>query len=121
MMRRYPLKFLHGYVFLSLLVFFSVQGLKLFNITNPSWVFHYLNDFLLIPIVGLVSLHAVWYIKKDNTLRLNPLTILSLVTLFSVVFEYYLPQKSYRYTADVLDVICYFMGGVVFYFFQKIQ
>lgn len=121
MIRRLPLRFLHGYVFLSLLIFLGVQLFKSYDVRNPSWVFHHLNDFLLLPIVGLTSLHAVWIIKKDNTIRLNLFTTLSLVALFSFVFEYYLPLKSYRYTADVWDVVCYFSGGIIFYYLQKID
>lgn len=121
MIGRFPLKLLHLYGFLSLLVFLGVQSLKLLSVSGPNWIFHYLNDFLVIPMVAIASLHGVWAIKKDNTIRLKRFTILSLVVLFSFVFEYYLPRQSYRYTADAWDVVCYFMGGLVFYFLQKIE
>lgn len=121
MIRRLPLKILHIYVLLSLGVFIGVQSLKSFAIADPNWIFHYLNDFLAIPMIALVCLHGVWFIKKDQNIRLNIFTILSLVALFSFVFEYYLPQQSYRYTGDIWDVLCYFLGGVVFYFLQKIE
>lgn len=121
MIRRLPLKILHLYVLLSLVVFLCVQSLKSFTIAGPNWTFHYLNDFLAIPIVATFCLNGVWFIKKDNNIRLNIFTILSLVALFSLVFEYYLPQQSYRYTGDICDVVCYFLGGVVFFFLQKIE
>lgn len=112
---------LHLYVLLSLVVFLCVQSLKSFLVPGPNWIFHHLNDFLAIPIVAILCLHGVWFIKKDNNIRLNIFTILSLVALFSFIFEYYLPQQSYRYTGDVWDVVCYFLGGAVFYFLQKIE
>ena len=121
MILRLPLKVLHLYVLLSLVVFLCVQSLKYFSVVGPNWIFHHLNDFLAIPIVATVCLHGVWFIKKDRNIRLNIFTILSLVALFSIVFEYYLPQQSYRYTGDIWDVVCYFLGGVVFYFLQKIE
>ena len=121
MKRRLPLKPLHVYGLLSLVVFLGVQSLKLFSVSGPNWIFHHLNDFLVIPMVAIVSLHGVWWIKKDNTIRLEMFTILSLVVLFSIVFEYFLPQQSFRYTGDIWDVVCYFMGGVVFYLLQKIE
>jgi len=120
MIRSLPLKLVHFYVLLSVLVFLVVQGLKFFSIEGPDWVFHHLNDFLLIPIVALLALHAVWFLHNDRSIRLNILTIFSLVLLFALVFEYDLPKQSYRYTSDLWDVIAYFLGGIVFYLLQKI-
>lgn len=121
MIRRVPLKILHFYVLLSLVVFLSVQSWKYFSGIRSNWIFHYLNDFLAIPIVATICLHAVWFIKKDYILRLNAFTILSLIALFSIFFEYYLPQQSHRYTGDIWDVVCYFLGGIVFYLLQKME
>jgi len=118
---RPPLKMLHWYVLLSLVVFLCVKSLKSFSVAGTNWIFHHLNDFLAIPIIATLCLHGVWFIKKDNNIRLNIFTIFSLIALFSLVFEYYLPQQSYRYTGDIWDVICYFLGGLVFYFLQKIE
>ncbi|WP_310992038.1 hypothetical protein [Aequorivita marina] len=121
MMHKLPLKLLHAAVFLFLLVFLGVQGLKYFSLAKPNWVFHHLNDFLAIPIVATLCLHGVWLLKKDRTIRLDVFTILSLVVFFSIAFEYYLPQQSYRYTGDVWDVVSYFLGGAVFYVLQQIE
>ena len=121
MMRRLPLKNLHIYVFLSLVVFLGVQTLKFLSIPGPSWVFHHLNDFLAIPMIATICLHAVWWMKNDKSIRLDIFSILTLVILFSISFEYYLPQHSYRYTGDIWDVVCYFLGGVVFYILQKMK
>lgn len=121
MIRGLPLKLLHLYVLLSLVVFLCVQILKFYSVSSPNWIFHYLNDFLAIPIIATLCLYGVWIIKKDNKIRLDIFTILSLVALFSIVFEYYLPKRSYRYTGDIWDVVCYFLGGVVFYFLQKLE
>lgn len=119
MMRRLPLKMLHFYVLLSLAVFVCVQAWKYFYGIRSNWIFYHLNDFLTIPIVATICLHGVWLLKKDYTIRLNIFTISSLVVLYSIAFEYYLPQQSYRYTGDIWDVVCYFLGGIVFYFLQK--
>lgn len=121
MIRRLPLKMLHGYVILSLVVFLCVQVLKYFSGIRSNWIFHHLNDFLTIPIVATICLHGVWFLKKDYTIRLNIFTILSLVAMFSIAFEYYLPHQSHRYTGDIWDVVCYFIGGIVFYFLQKMD
>lgn len=96
-----------------------VEGVRFFEIAGPNWMFHYLNDFLVIPIVGLICLYAVWWLKKDRNIRLGVVSIVTLVVIYSLYFEVYLPERSERYTADVLDVVCYAAGGVVFYFLQK--
>lgn len=119
MTSRLPLKFLHLYVLISLIVFLTVKGFQSSNIPAPDWVFNHLNDFLVIPIVATICLNVVWIIKEDWSIRLDIFTIISLVILFSVAFEYYLPKQSPMYTGDILDVVCYFLGGVVFYLLQK--
>lgn len=121
MIRSLPLKILHLYVIFSLVLFLCVQSLKFFSLSGPNWIFYHLNDFLVIPIAATVCLHGVWLIKKDSNIRLNIFTIVSLVALFSFVFEFYLPRQSYRYTGDIWDVICYFLGGIMFYLLQKIE
>ena len=121
MIRNIPLPILRVYVLISLSVFLVVQGFKHFSISGPAWMFHYLNDFLTIPIIATIGLHGVWFIKKDKSIRLNLFTILSLVALFSFAFEYYLPQLSVHYISDVYDVICYLLGGLLFYILQKFE
>lgn len=112
---------MHGYVCISLIIFGCVQLLKYFSVPAPGWVFFYLNDFLTIPIVAALCLHGVWLLKKDYTIRLSIFSIFSLWAFYSFYFEYYLPKQSARYTGDILDVVCYFAGAVVFYFLQKIE
>lgn len=71
--------------------------------------------------VATLGLHTAWFSKKDKSIRIDLFTIISLVLLYSVVFEYYLPKQSYRYTGDVWDVVCYALGGIVFYILQKME
>ncbi|MBJ7881750.1 hypothetical protein [Gelidibacter salicanalis] len=71
--------------------------------------------------VATLGLHTVWYLKKDTNIRLNVFTILSLVALFSVVFEFYLARQSHRYTGDGWDVLAYLLGGAVFFVLQKVN
>lgn len=119
MIKNLPLKKLHAYTGISVIVFIAVQLVKYYKLPAPDWVFFYLNDFLAIPIVATICLHAVWLVKKDRSLRLGPVSIISLVVMFSVYFEYYLPRQSYRHTGDPWDLVCYALGGLVFYFLQR--
>ena len=118
---KFPLRTLHIYVASSLLIFAIVQSLKIFSIAAPQWVFSYVNDFLVIPIIATISLHGIWLLKNSKAIRLNGFTIASLVLLYSIYFEYYLPQTSPRYTGDIWDVVCYALGGLVFYVLQRLN
>lgn len=117
----FPLRTLHIYIACSLFVFSIVQSLKIFSIAAPQWLFSYLNDFLVIPIITTISLHGIWLLKGNKAIRLNGFTIGSLVVLYAIYFEYYLPQKSLRYTGDIWDVVCYALGGLVFYILQRLD
>lgn len=118
-MKSLPLKTLHIYVGISLLVFAVVEVLKQAQLPAPAWVFNYVNDLLVIPIVGLACLHVIWLFKKNRKIRLDWISIFLLVLIFSFYFEIYLPPISKRYTADYWDVLCYSLGGFTLYFLQK--
>jgi len=119
-MKNLQLKSLHIYVGISFLVFLVVESLRFFKIPAPDFVFSYVNDFLILPIVGFFCLRFIWWIKKDSQLRLSFFSVLTLVIIYSVYFEVYLPKHSERYTADIWDVFCYAAGGLVFYGLQKL-
>lgn len=119
-MKKLPLKTLHSYVFLSFLIFLGMELLRHQQISAPDWVFFYLSDFLVIPIVAWAALRVIWFYKKETDIRLNLFHILSLVVLYSLYFEVYLPKVNLRYTADIWDAICYLLGGFAFWGLQKL-
>ncbi|MAW65542.1 MAG: hypothetical protein CMD18_05035 [Flavobacteriales bacterium] len=67
----------------------------------------------------------VFYLVQEIFMRfkinggLSALKILIGVLYFSFLFEFLLPQFSPKFTADWLDVLMYFLGGVI-YFILKI-
>lgn len=119
LIKKLPLKTLHLYVLLAFLLFLGVEYLRLAEIPAPRWIFNYLNDFLIIPIVGLICLHVIWLFKRNYHIKLDLISILLLVIIYSFYFEIYLPPISDRYTDDFWDVICYILGGIILYFLQK--
>lgn len=84
----------------------------------PWWVNFYVNDFLCMPVVLTISLKAVQFLKKDFSIRLPLLLVLTLTSFYAIYFEYFLPQVEARYTADWLDVVMYFSGALIFYILQ---
>ena len=118
---RPPLLVLHGYTLLSIVLACIVQSMHYFMIPAPTWVFSYAKDLLVVPIVATICLHAVWFLKKDKSIRLDAFSILTLVSMYSFLFEYYFPKRIEFYVSDPWDVVCYAVGGIIFYVLQKIE
>lgn len=112
------MKILHTSFFIFVAVFLIIQLLLHLDIYLPDWVVFYLNDFLCMPIVLTICLKVVHLIMKDRSIRLSLFSIFSLITLYTIYFEVYLPTVEPRYTADVLDVVMYITGSLLFYFLQ---
>ena len=85
----------------------------------PTFVNNYVNDFLIIPIVLTVSLFILQWSRSDKNYQIPLGVIFYICVLYSVLFEVIFPKYYTRYTADMLDVILYFIGGFVFFVLQK--
>lgn len=112
------MRLLYTFFFIAILIFLSIQASYYFDIELPPWVRFYVNDFLCMPIVLTICLSVVHWIKHDKSIRLSLFTILSLTAVYALYFEIYLPKIEPRYTADILDVVMYFSGSMLFYFLQ---
>ena len=80
---------------------------------------NHLNDFLIIPIVLWIALAVLRMLLPSQNICIPLTNIIILVIGYSFYFEYYLPTINARYTADGWDVICYILGGIFFYFWQR--
>lgn len=89
------------------------------NIELPFFFQNYAADIICIPLVLGSIQEIIRLIKWDNEFLLSLSMVIVGVVTFSVVFEYILPQYSAIYTADIWDVACYVLGGVIFLFFQQ--
>ncbi|WP_156879273.1 hypothetical protein [Salinimicrobium xinjiangense] len=56
---------------------------------------------------------------KQKELRISLFSAFSLAALYSVYFEIYLPEVTTRYTADVVDMLLYFSGALIFWLVQR--
>ncbi len=93
--------------------------LKFAYVSVPTWMSSYLADFLCLPF--LLSWTTLLIRKVQQNPFFSPSFGMILFTFLatSIVFEWYLPSISSRYTSDSLDVVMYASGGVFFYFFKK--
>lgn len=112
------MRYVYILFFFSVAIFGILQLVLFLAMNLPNWVVFYVNDFLVMPIVLTICLFVVHRVSKDRRIRLSLFTIFSLASLYAIYFELYLPQHNPRYTADILDVVMYFSGGLLFYFSQ---
>lgn len=97
----------------------TIYGMQRLNFPLPSLINNYVNDLLCFPLVLGAITFIIRKLKKDNHFTFSIYFVLFLVAYYSVYFEYYLPIVNTRYTADWIDVLLYFIGGISFYFFEK--
>ncbi len=107
------------YFLFSTLLGSFIYTCEKFEILLPKLIRFYVNDFLIIPIVLYISLFVNQKFKRNTNIQVSLLNIIYLSILYSIIFEYWLPKFHPRYTTDFIDVVCYFLGGIVFYFLQK--
>ncbi|MFO7720438.1 MAG: hypothetical protein R6W85_08365 [Gillisia sp.] len=108
------------FFFNAVFIFLTITILSWANVDMPTWITSYVNDFLCMPVVLTICLKTLHYIKKDTTILLPLLPILTLTSFYSIYFEWFMPLVETRYTADWVDVIMYFCGALSFYFLQFI-
>ncbi|MCP1994831.1 hypothetical protein [Flavobacterium sp. HSC-61S13] len=105
--------------FLGLLVLGAcIYFLQRFEVELPTFIQNYVNDLLVMPLVLWIVLAVLVQIKGAEA-QLSWMTAWSLFVYYSVFFEYYLPTVNIRYTSDLYDVFCYFIGTMVFMFLYK--
>ncbi|MCC9041667.1 hypothetical protein LNQ81_02980 [Myroides sp. M-43] len=100
------------------LVGMLIYILQRLGIPLPSIINNYLNDMLSIPITLFIILGVVRTWRGKAYLLSVPM-IISVVAYYAIYFEYYLPMYHPRYTADILDIGCYSLGGIIFYLNQR--
>ena len=120
MIKQLSLKTLHLLFFICLFIYCAVQVMKSVGYVTHPFVYNHLNDLVVIPIVATIGLHVIWMVKNNRQLRVGTKSLLSLVILYCVYFEYYLPLNNARYTSDFWDVVCYAAGALIFYIAQKL-
>lgn len=85
---------------------------------SPFFLSGYLSDLLCIPLIlGWISLFFRWGIRNDFRPTLG--MVLVTFALVSFLFEHVFPAHLGRGTADMLDVLCYALGTLMWLLFEK--
>jgi hypothetical protein len=110
-----PLMKKHWIIFLIFCFIFLLY--KVFEQTDYqiSFLSNYLEDIIAIPIILKSSLLIINNIhSKFHSFQISRIDIVIFVLVFSMYFEFYLPKVDSRFTADLMDVVCYTLGGIIF-------
>lgn len=81
------------------------------------WVHAYMDDLLCMPVVLGLTLQIFRFIhphKENYSFAWHH--VLVAVVYYSFIFEWFLPAHSSTYTRDLWDILCYALGGILFYF-----
>ena len=82
------------------------------------WPLHtYLDDLLCLPLTLRMVLAVQHLYFQDRNMVLPVRHVVFAVAAYSVCFELLLPFYKTLYTADVLDVLAYMLGGVLFHIY----
>lgn len=93
--------------------------LKQTDFVFPVFISNYLADLLSIFLVNTFALWVIRKVKNKPQLELSvPLVFLSVI-MFSIFFEFILPQKSSIYVYDPWDVLCYAISGAGYVLWRR--
>ncbi|MBE7174943.1 MAG: hypothetical protein INR69_00975 [Mucilaginibacter polytrichastri] len=95
-------------------LWFALFAARKTGVHIPELLNGYLGDLLAVPVVATLGLCYQRVAHKNARLILNRAQIVFIIVYISVVFELILPHFFPRFTADILDVLCYAAGGFFF-------
>jgi hypothetical protein len=107
----------NSFFLIPVLLFLINQLLeKAFKIFIPL-VHAYFDDLLALPVIlGItLQLYRLMHPKKE-AFSFTKIQIFIALIYVSVVFEWFLPKFSKTYTSDLMDVVCYSLGALYYYF-----
>jgi len=114
--------FKNPFFIIPCIVFWTNQYLeKKQNIFIP-FVHAYLDDLMAMPVVLGITLQAFrWIHPLKNAFVFTKFQVIIGFAYFSFLFEFVLPMWSDIYKADILDVVFYGVGALVFYNFINVS
>ena len=104
--------------FIYTAIYISNQYLKSIGIAN-YFTKCFLNDLLFVPFVLSLCVELNKYSVFQN-LKIGKREIVITVVVASAFFELILPAINHHSTGDILDVVCYMIGGLLFYLLSEI-
>lgn len=105
------------FLFVMLLIYACCYVLK--QLSFSGILTSYVNDLLSLPIILTLLLMVLRKLKNDPSRLLSTGLIVFAFLYQTLLFEFFLPNISDRYTYDVWDIVVYGAGGMLFMTLQK--
>lgn len=102
---------------ISLGLFVLVELTQLAGLSWP-FVHWYLNDLICIPVFVAASISLERLLSGKHQLKYGIFKVLAWLIIVSIVFEWYLPISSVKYTSDLYDLVFYAIGTWLVYCFS---
>ncbi len=106
-------------LFIVCCLLFILSQLLQYSVMEVSFVSSYLDDLLVVPVVLPPILVALRWIFKNPTLQIELGMLITLVLMLSILFEGLLPALNDKYTRDVFDILCYILGALCYWYWNK--
>jgi hypothetical protein len=82
-----------------------------------GWIDNYLDSLLAMPVILTLWLaERRWLFRQGSSYLLPALHVVMATLYIALVAEMVFPLLSRRFTSDWLDVVCYAVGSILFYF-----
>lgn len=112
--------FLNSWFLCFSFLFVAHQVLQWILGVHLRWIDSYLDPILMMPITLHIILWERRYLfHKTVDYKLSSSDIFNYFLLVSILGEVVFPALQPRFVADWMDVLCYLIGAVFFYFFMN--
>ena len=106
------------YIIISLVLFVLNKTAEIYDYQVHSWISSYLDDLLFMPICLWLTQTVVRLIKNP-LFRFSCLQSFIVLIYISVLFEYFIPKWKPYFVSDLLDIVMYTIGTVIFLMFNR--
>ena len=99
------------------LLFFAYKIVEVYS-NNIYFLHSYFEDIIALPIILKSSLLIINRgFKRFKSYRIALIDVVIITVGFSFYYEWLLPKLDSRFSSDIYDVLCYFLGMVIFLFY----
>lgn len=114
--------FKNPFFFIPCVIFWINQYLEKSLGFFIPFVHAYLDDLMAMPVVLGITLQIFrWIHPMKNDIIFTKFQVVVGLLYFSFLFEFALPKWSENYSSDILDVVCYGIGALIFYSFINVS
>lgn len=102
-------------IWFYLILFAFLLNRYYFKPTGNVFLDGWLNDLFCLPILLELSQISMQLVVRKNY-TLSKFQLIISIVYCSILFEYFLPRNYPAFYADPIDILCYIIGGLFWFF-----